>query len=165
MKVTGVEDLEKKTWKLEQSLSHMFQYLIDYEKQKHNIFQLSNGLPGKDSFGPLLYLDNDRGRWDKFRSFSNTTACLSCTFARNIVEQLLLVEPKSSQLSLGELIRESLYFDPLSDDIWFPPSKQRILDLRVDSILDCVRQCLNTRTESQVLFDFDYHRAKSQSVF
>lgn len=138
---------------LEQSLYQIFQYLIDYKKQAHNFFQLSNGLTGSKSLGPLLFLDNDRARWEREYSFLNVTTCLACTFPKNAIHQLRKVGPDNYiEDQLGYLVKESLKFDPLSEIIEFFGSHEQVLNYRVASILDCVDKCILKFGES-VLHD------------
>lgn len=152
MKIYSNTPPKDKKWILEQSLSQIFQYLIDYKKQRHNFFQLTNGLSNSDSFGPLLFLDNDRGSWDRKYSFSNVTSCLACTFPLQAIEQLRKVGPNVAiENRLGSLLKESLSYDPLSSVIRFSSVNKEVLDYRVESILACVSGCLSHFDASSVL--------------
>jgi hypothetical protein len=153
------------TWAIEQSLWQIFQYLIDCEKQPHNAFQLSTSIRRSENlYGPFLYLDNDRGRWDQKIPFYNSGACMCCKFPKQIVERMISFKDMPLGHTLGELLAHSLSFDPLGI-VQFGKLAQDVLHYRLEQILKCVEYCLEQNPEETVLFTFDQHVYKSQDIF
>ena len=143
----------EQSWILEQSMWQIFQYLIDYKKQGHNTFQLSNSVRSEKQFGPLIYLDNDRGRWDSRNTFSNTTVCQSCIFPEELIKQMKAI---AQNTNFAELMKISLSMDPLNA-ITLSNIQQSVLNYRLASVLECVEECLKHSPRSLVLFPFNQH--------
>ena len=142
------------SWAMEVASLQIFEYLIDYQKQTHNIFQATRGVSGEDKFGPLVIVDNDRGRWDREIDFQRTLTCRVCKFPRSVIERLMSLGPdvaRNQQMSL--VLEQSLAYDP-QRIVELEPLAARNIDSRVESVLSCVHRCLRSFPEDEVLLPF-----------
>lgn len=152
--VTPHSTRQEQSWAMEVAAMHVFEFLIDYEKQAHNTFQATRGVAAHDRFGPLVIVDNDRGRWDRARDFAATTVCRSCRFPAPLVERLRDVGPDRSPVQrLGSLADISLAHDP-QQLVQLSPAEMAVIDDRVLQILHCVDACVAEHGSSSVLFPF-----------
>lgn len=139
---------------MEVAAMHIFEFLIDYEKQAHNTFQATRGVASQDRFGPLVIVDNDRGRWDRARRFASTTVCRSCRFPAPLIERLRDVGPERPQVQrLGSLTDISLAFDP-QQLVQLSTAEMAVIDDRVLQVLRCADACVAEHGSGNVLFPF-----------
>ena len=158
---------EEINWVLENVSVNIFAILTDnFARFGHNLFiQVQEDASGKESFGPFIFIDNDRSRWRfslRAHPKSKVPANPSdhplahfCKFPKDLAHRLLLLNSlRLEGLSLGKLVMLStaVYGDLPSGPI-FQQNQAVVLDAYVSYVATIIQRCLDRNPIEEVLFD------------
>ena len=153
----------------------------NFKRFGHNLFIQVKEENQEETFGPFIFIDNDRSKWkrpltEKGKVPENPAEhplASFCKFPRNIARRLLLLDSlKGTGVSLGKIVLESVsIYDNIPSGIpFFNETQAAVLDTTADYIVDTIKICMDKYPESEVLIDeydhyeYDYYESLVNGV-
>ena len=160
------DDIE---WAMENIAVNLFAILMgNTQKFRHSVFIMKSTKSGRDVYGPLLYIDNDRSSWQKdiFKKKVHKDHPITkiCKFPKKIATRILLLDQFHSsnindyqntqdRVSLGKLVKECADNAGLRTGNLFTDNEAYWLDERVHFIAKAINECVHLHGVDYVFID------------